>query len=390
MNRNDALAQRADEAFRTAFGRAPALLCFAPGRVNLIGEHTDYNDGFVLPAALPLGTVVALAPHADARVRCVAPDVSADVETVRLDAVLARAATGHWSNHLRGVLAARAAAGAENPGADVAIVGNLPQGAGLSSSASLGVAMALGFSRLAGVEPQPGAVALARQAQWSEHHYVGCQCGIMDQLVSAAGQNGAALLIDCRSLAVEPVPLDPDLRIVVLHSGVKRGLVDSEYNLRRQQCEAAARHFGVASLRDIDAGAFEQGSTGLDPVLRRRARHVLGENARTLAAVQALREGNLRVLGECLRASHASLRDDFEVSVPPVDALADVLNEALAGEGGARMTGGGFGGCLVAVTRAEGVAVLEQAAAMHFSRRGERLPLFLAVRPARGALLLGP
>jgi galactokinase len=314
MNRNDALAQRADEAFRTTFGRAPALLCFAPGRVNLIGEHTDYNEGFVLPAALPLGTVVALAPRGDALVRCVAPDVSADVETLRLDAVVARAGTGHWSNHLRGILAARA----------------------------------------------------------------------------AAGQDGAALLIDCRSLAVEPVPLDPDLRIVVLHSGVKRGLVDSEYNLRRQQCEAAARHCGVASLRDIDAGAFEQGSAGLDPVLLRRARHVLGENARTLAAVQALREGNLRVLGECLRASHASLRDDFEVSVPPVDALADVLNAALAGEGGARMTGGGFGGCLVAVTRAEGVPVLEQAAAMHFARRGERLPLFLAVRPARGALLLGP
>ena len=390
MNRNDALAQRADEAFRATFGRAPTLLCFAPGRVNLIGEHTDYNDGFVLPAALPLGTVVALAPRGDALVRCVAPDVSADVETLQLTALVPRTAPGHWSNHLRGVLAARTSAGMATPGADIAIVGNLPQGAGLSSSASLGVALALGFARLAGVEPQPEAVALARQAQWSEHHYVGCQCGIMDQLVSAAGEDGAALLIDCRSLAVEPVALDPDLRIVVLHSGVKRGLVDSEYNLRRQQCEAAARHFGVASLRDIDAGAFEQGSTGLDPVLLRRTRHVLGENARTLAAVQALREGNLQVLGECLRASHASLRDDFEVSVPPVDALADVLNDALAGEGGARMTGGGFGGCLVAVTRAEGVPVLEQAVAMHFARRAEHVPFFLAARPSRGALFLEP
>ena len=252
------------------------------------------------------------------------------------------------------------------------------------------MALALGLSRLAGVEAQPGTVTLAQQVQWSEHHYVGCQCGIMDWLVSAAGQDDAALLIDCRSLVVEPAGLGADLRIVVLHSGVRRSLVDSEYNLRWQQCEAAARHFGVASLRDVDAGVFEQGSAGLDPVLRRRARHVLGENARTFAAVQALREGNLRVLGECLRASHASLRDDFEVSVPPVDALVDFLTDELAGEGGARMTGGGFGGCLVALIRAAEVPVLEQAVATHFARRGEHVPFFLAVRPARGALVLEP
>lgn len=388
MNRNDVLARRADEVFRAAFGHAPALLCFAPGRVNLIGEHTDYNDGFVLPAALPLGTVVALAPRRDAVVRCVAPDVSADVQTVRLDAAIPRAAQGHWSNHLRGILGARASAGMPNPGADVAVVGNLPQGAGLSSSASLGVALALGFSRLVGAEPQPGAVVLARQAQWSEHHYVGCQCGIMDQLVSAAGMGGAALLIDCRSLAVEPVPLGADLRIVVLHSGVRRGLVDSEYNLRRQQCEAAARHFGVASLRDLDADALKHGSAGLDPVLLRRARHVFGENARTLAAARALREDDLRTLGECLRASHASLRDDFEVSVPPVDALADLLNDSLGDEGGARMTGGGFGGCLVAVTRAARVPDIEQAAGRHFAQRGGQMPFFMALRPGGGAEII--
>ena len=387
MSERASLEASATHGFRAAFGRGPELLCFAPGRVNLIGEHTDYNEGFVLPAALPLGTCIALARRDDGVVHCTAPDVSAERVSIGIGTPIARAASGHWSNHLRGILAARAAAGARDSGADIAIVGNLPQGAGLSSSASLGVALALGLARLAG-EPHPGVVPLARDAQWSEHHFVGCRCGIMDQLAAAGGQQDAALLIDCRTLAIEAVPVHPDLRIVVLHSGVRRGLVDSEYNLRRAQCEAAARHFGLASLRDLEDSVLARGAAGLDPVLWRRARHVVSENTRTQVAVSALRDGNLRALGESLRASHASLRDDFEVSVPRVDALADLLNDVLAGEGGARMTGGGFGGCLVAVTRAARVTDLEHAVRAHFARKNASMPLFLSVRPAGGAMVV--
>jgi galactokinase len=269
---------------------------------------------------------------------------------------------------------------------DIAIAGNVPQGAGLSSSASLGVALALGFTRLAGTPVQ--AAELARMAQWSENHYVDCACGIMDQLASACGREGHALLIDCRSLEVRPVPLPPAASIVIVHSGVRRGLVDSAYNERRRQCEQAAAHYGVPALRDLDHAGLQGGRTGLDDLCWRRARHVVGENARALEAAAALQRGDLAAFGALMAASHRSLADDFEVTVPAVDALVALMGDVIGAAGGVRMTGGGFGGCVVAVLPEEGVAALREAVARGHQRADGEVPLFLAVRPVEGARVL--
>jgi galactokinase len=190
---------------------------------------------------------------------------------------------------------------------------------------------------------------IALLAQQAENQFVGCQCGIMDQLISARGQAGHALLIDCRSLQAQPVPLPAGLAVLIVHSQVKRGLVDSAYNERRRQCEAAARHYGVAALRDVNLARLEAGAAGLDPLVLRRARHIVTENQRTLDAAQALAAGDLQGLGLLMAQSHASMRDDFQITVPAVDQLVEIVQAALAGEGGARMTGGGFGGCVVAL-----------------------------------------
>lgn len=382
-----ALIQRVRDGFSKQYGRDPDLLVHAPGRVNLIGEHTDYNDGFVLPCAIPFGTVVALGARGDDRIAAVALDLDEATDSFDLASAPARLAEGHWANHLRGVATALPHFGLSATGADIAIAGNVPKGAGLSSSASLGVALGLGLSTLSGHD-MPDRIGLARAAQWSEHHYVGCACGIMDQLASACSDDGAALLIDCRSSVGEAVPVPTDAAIVIVHSGVVRGLVDSAYNERRAQCEAAARHYRVAALRDVDLAALEAARSGLDDLSYRRARHVVSENARTIEAAEALRAGNLFKLGDLMRASHASLRDDFEVTVPQVDALADAMNAAIGAEGGARMTGGGFGGCLVAVLPQSRVDALCDAIRSHWNAKGIDPQLLIAVRPSAGAALL--
>lgn len=387
MSIDPGLVERVRKGFVAHYGREPDLLAHAPGRVNLIGEHTDYNDGFVLPCAIPFGTVIALRRRDDSNIHAVALDLDAATDRFNLSTAPDRLAEGHWANHLRGVATALPHFGLSASGADITIAGNVPQGAGLSSSASLGVALGLGLSVLAGNEA-PERVALARAAQWSEHHYVGCACGIMDQLASACSTDGRALLIDCRSNRGEAVPVPTDAAIVIVHSGVVRGLVDSAYNERRMQCESAARHYGVAALRDLDPAALQAGRSGLDDISYRRARHVVSENSRTIEAANALRAGDLRHLGDLMRASHASLRDDFEVTVPQVDALADAMNSAIGSTGGARMTGGGFGGCLVAVLPSHGVDALCSAIRAHWDAKGIDHQLLIAVRPAAGAALL--
>lgn len=356
----------------------------APGRVNLIGEHTDYNDGFVLPCAIPFGTVAALARRDDDRIETVALDLDArDAFSLKDTPQLA---DGEWANHVHGVAAGLPEFGLLVKGADIAIAGNVPQGAGLSSSASLGVALGLGLSALAGDEPDRQ--ALARTAQWSEHHYVGCACGIMDQLASACGADGQTLLIDCRSLEIRPVPLPADAVIMIVHSGVTRELADSAYNERRAQCEAAARHYGVTALRDLDVETLEAGRAGLDEITFRRARHVVTENARTLAAADAMARGDLVALGQVMRGSHASLRDDFEVTVPAVDGLVETMAEAIGEEGGVRMTGGGFGGCVVAVLPRARVSAVHNALAAHWLRQDFTSPLQMETRPVSGAYLV--
>lgn len=384
MTVDTAFLERTKTGFAKTFGYTPELIAYAPGRVNLIGEHTDYNDGFVLPCALPFGTAVALSARRDGEVNGVAIDIGNAIDRFNLSRSVPPAPAGSWANHLRGVVAAMAGAGHPLTGADIAISGNIPRGAGLSSSASLGIALARGLAALAGGSG-PDNIEIAKAAQWSEHHYVGASCGIMDQLASACGRAGHALLIDCRSLSIEPVPIPPDVRILVVHSGVERNLAAGAYNERRAQCEAAARHYGVGALRDLTFEALELNLLGLDETSYRRARHVVLENARTLETASALAVGDIERAGTLMRESHASLRDDFEVTVPAVDALVEALADAIGSAGGVRMTGGGFGGCVVALVRATACDAVDEALQRFWRSRGRSATLRLWVTASDGA-----
>ncbi|MFN4323046.1 MAG: galactokinase, partial [Aeromonas media] len=236
---------------------------------------------------------------------------------------------------------------------NLVVSGNVPQGTGLSSSASLEVAIGQAFKEAQGLAISQAEIAL--NGQQAENQFVGCNCGIMDQMISASGERDHALLLDCRTLETRLIPMPADLAVLIVNSNVRRGLVDSEYNTRRQQCETAARHYGVKALRDLDLAALEAGKAGLDEACYRRARHVVGENARTLAAADALASGDLVRLGELMGQSHAAMRDDFEITVPPIDGLVEIIKAEIGTEGGVRMTGGGFGGCVVALLRPERV-----------------------------------
>lgn len=381
---NQALVERARAGLRQHLGREAEGCAFAPGRVNLIGEHTDYNEGFVLPCAIDAGTVVAHASREDGEVRVVALDEQGGpLDQFEVGTTPSPLPSGHWANHVRGMAAALRREGTLRGGADLVIAGNVPRGAGLSSSASLGVALALALRVEA---PQP--LEAARMAQWSEHHYVGCQCGIMDPLVAAAASAGSALLIDCRDGAWRDVTIPEGVGILVAHSGVTRELAGGAYNLRREECARAARHLGVGALREVDMVVLQSPLPGLEEAAWRRARHVVGENARTQQAAEALAAGDLRTLGDLLRASHASLRDDFEVTVPEVDALVEHLNAAITdgldGQGGVRMTGGGFGGCVVALAPTDALAGLAGVARAALLAAGVARPLVFQSRPGPG------
>ncbi|MCG6283624.1 galactokinase, partial [Vibrio diabolicus] len=232
-------------------------------------------------------------------------------------------------------------------GANIAVIGNVPQGAGLSSSAALEVVIGQTFKALFSLAISQAEIAL--NGQQAENQFVGCNCGIMDQLISAEGQANHALLIDCRSLETQAVSMPEDMAIVIINSNKKRGLVDSEYNTRRQQCEEAAQIFGVKALRDVTIETFEGGGGGGGELVAKRARHVITENDRTLAAAQALRANDMTTLGQLMAASHASMRDDFEITVKEIDTLVDIVKQVIGDQGGVRMTGGGFGGCVVAL-----------------------------------------
>lgn len=335
-----ALDDRLRAGFATAFGGAPEGVARAPGRVNLIGEHTDYNDGFVLPVAIDAETRVAWRRAAGTGMTVAALDYGGVPQAIGDDGP-------RWAAYVRAVAAACAEAGIAPPGLEIAIAGDIPQGSGLSSSASLEVALVIAFAAAAGQRLDPSEAA--RIAHRAETEFVGVRCGIMDQLASAAGVAGAALRIDCRSLAVAPVALPDQLALLIVQSGVVRGLVDGAYNARRAECEAAARLLGVPALCDATLGGLEAARRAMPDLLYRRARHVITENERVHAAARALGVGDLAALGALMAASHASMRDDFAITVPPVDDLVAVLAEAIGEAGGARMTGGGFGGAVVAL-----------------------------------------
>lgn len=379
--------QRVLAAFSKAYGSTPAVVAQAPGRVNLIGEHTDYNDGYVLPCALDFATLVAAGKRDDDQIHVVAADFADACDQFGAALPIAHHPQGGWPDYVRGVLSVLRAAGMPACGVNLAIAGNVPLGAGLSSSASLEVALCVALRQLFGLE-QFDNQTLARLAQRAENQFVGCQCGIMDQLISACGQAGHALLIDCRSLATTPVPMPAGVAIMIVESKVRRGLVDGEYNLRRQQCEAAALAMGVNKLRDASLSLLEQYSATLDATIARRARHIITDSARAEQAVVALASGDLQRMGELMAASHISMRDDFAITVPAIDQLVELLQQAIGPQGGARMTGGGFGGCAVALLPAQQVDAVRAHVLAHYrSPEGEQAVVHVCY-PAAGAGLL--
>lgn len=342
------------EQFIRQFHAEPSDVSYAPGRVNLIGEHTDYNDGLVFPAAINYGTWIAFRPRSDRKVRAYAVaydqwgEFSIDHLNVNPDAM--------WLNYLQGVAQALMQRDIPVRGADLVIFGNVPQGAGLSSSASLEIALCPVLADA----PLTGETA-AKVGQAAENNFVGTQCGIMDQLISARGVAGHALRIDCQDLSCQPCPLPDSHEILIINSAVRRGLVDSEYNTRRQQCERAAAHFNVPTLRHVSLEQLLSAQSNLPDDVFRRARHVLTENQRVDALAEALAQADWPAVRKHMSASHASMRDDFEITVPAIDWLVEQLQTQLGDTGGARMTGGGFGGCVVALApTGTGLKLFEQ------------------------------
>jgi galactokinase len=336
------LQARVTGAFRSRYGADPAFVVRAPGRVNLIGEHTDYNDGFVFPMAIDRAAWIALRPRSDGRV--VATSLDFD-ETREFDlGMLGKKETDGWVEYLKGTAWALQGAGNALTGFDGVIAGDVPLGAGLSSSASIEMATARAFAAVSGLRWEPAPMALLGQK--AENKWVGVNCGIMDQLISAAGVEDKALLIDCRSLETQAVPLPRGTVVVVLDTSTRRGLVDSAYNERRAQCEAAAKLFGVKALRDVTSAQLAARAAELDPVTLRRARHVVTEDERTLAAAEAMRGSDAARLGTLMNESHESLRYDFEVCNDGLNVMVDEARHA-PGCFEARMTGAGFGGCAV-------------------------------------------
>ncbi len=293
------LKDKTQSLFAEKFGYPATHVIQAPGRVNLIGEHTDYNDGFVLPCAIDYQTVISCAKRDDRKVRVIAADYGNETDEFSLDAPIVTHDSQQWSNYVRGVVKHLQKRNKNFGGADLVISGNVPQGAGLSSSASLEVAVGTVFQQLYHL-PLDGA-QIALNGQEAENQFVGCNCGIMDQLISALGKKEHALLIDCRSLGTKAVPLPKGAAVVIVNSNFKRTLVGSEYNTRRQQCETGARFFQQPALRDVTLNEFNKVAHELDPIVAKRVRHVLTENARTVEAASALAKGDLKRMGELMR-----------------------------------------------------------------------------------------
>ncbi len=339
---------RAVAGFVARFGEAPAAVVRSPGRVNLIGDHTDYSGGFVLPIAINRGLWLALRPRRDRMVRIWA-ELTGEWAEFSLDRLEDHRG---WVAYVEGVAFALVDDGKVLGGFEGVLTSDLPAGAGLSSSAALELVAARAFSTVSAVAWDP--VAMALVGQRAENDWVGMNCGIMDQLICAVGEPGHAMLIDCRSLEVTPTPIPPEAAVVVLDTMSRRELVDSAYNERRAACEAAATAFGVEVLRDLDMETLTGHTDRLDPVVFRRARHVLNENAATLGAAAALGTGDLELAGALMNGSHESLASDYEVSTPELDAMAAAARRA-PGCFGARMTGAGFGGSVVALVAADQV-----------------------------------
>ncbi len=353
------------EKFRASFF-ASATIYRAPGRVNLIGEHTDYNDGFVLPAAIGFYCWVAAAPRRDRRLVIHSENFNETVEA-NLDS-LSAIAKNHWSDYPFGVAWAVQNAGKRLKGANLLISGDVPLGAGLSSSAAIEVAVGFALLHQSGLPIDR--LELAQMCQKAENEFVGARCGIMDQFVACQGRASHALLLDCRSLEYKPVKLSPGITLMICNTMVKHELASGEYNRRRADCEEAVRTLRkvlpeIRALRDVTLPQLEQHRALLNPKVYSRCHHVVTEDNRTQSAVRAFESGDLRVLGQLMRESHRSLRDDYEVSCKELDQLVETA-AAQPGVIGARMTGGGFGGCTINVVESAAVEAFQQTVAAEY------------------------
>jgi galactokinase len=377
---------RLQREFQSLYGKAPRLFS-APGRVNLIGEHTDYNEGFVLPMAIERRTYVAGAANGTRRIRVKSLTVRQAFE-IDLE-VPGPKQRGSWLDYIEGTARALLERGIPVAGADLLIDSDVPTGAGVSASAALELAVGLALSVLGGTA-EPDRVKLALAGQAAEHEYVGTLCGIMDQYIASLGREDAALLIDCRSLETTIVPIQlNDVSVLICDTRVKHELSSSEYNLRRAECLRASSILaqflpGTSSLRDVSVADLERFATELPDVVRRRARHVVTENARTLAAVDALGKGDLHAMGRLMAESHVSLRDDYQVSCQELDVAVEVAS-AEAGVYGSRMTGGGFGGCTVSFVDNDAVARVSASVKAAFAARGWSEPELFASKACEGA-----
>jgi len=367
--------------FQSHFNAKPQFIVRAPGRVNLIGEHTDYNDGFVLPMAIDHAVWLALRARTDGKVRI----HSLDLETESAFDLHSLTRGTDWIEYPKGVASELMKAGYKLPGFDAVMTGDVPRGAGLSSSAAVELATARAFAAISGFEWN--APLMAKIAQKAENQWVGVNCGIMDQMASAACKEGYALFLDCRSLEIQHAPLPKGVSIVILDTSTRRGLVDSAYNERRSQCEEAARWFGVKALRDVSVEEFENKKSGLNEIAAKRAKHIVTENERVLEAIEVMKNGNVTRLGELFNASHDSLRDDFEVTNDALNVMVECAREQMSCYG-ARMTGAGFGGCAVALVEEEKAEAFSQAVSAAYRQRSGLEASVYVCKASEGASIL--
>lgn len=354
------------QQFLSLYGAPAQGIAAAPGRVNLIGEFTDYNDGFVLPCSLEFRTQVMFKERDDNIITVHSLNYPGEKDSFSVDEEITEGQS-QWGNYIRAVTYVLKRAGYTLRGADLLIDSNLPQGSGLSSSAALEVAVGGMFNHIAQLGLPPEQIALFGQE--AENDFMHCQCGIMDQLISAKGENGHALLIDCENLATKSVKVPDDLNIVIVNSNYPRKLVDSEYNQRRIDCEQAAVKMGVETLRQATMAGLQAVKATLSENEYKRAHHVISENDRVIVATTALQNNDMDALRTLMAASHQSLKHDFEVTVPATDGLVEICKEAMGERGAVRMTGGGFGGAIVCLCRDAEVPLIKAAVEKHYFER---------------------
>ncbi len=380
-------AERTRAYFVKCFGKPPGWIAAAPGRVNLIGEHTDYNNGFVLPMAIDRYTIVAGGGNYS-RHATLHSITTGDTLNIGLQGSLERGEPA-WGNYVRGVIAGFRKKKIKISGFDAVINSDVPLGGGLSSSAALEVAMATFLEALTEHKLDP--IKKALLCQHAEHEFARVPCGIMDQFTSVLAKEKHLLLIDCQSQAVQWVPMtDKSITVMIINTNVRHKLVDGEYAKRRAECQTAAHKMKIKSLRDADMAMLERNQPQLDPVVFRRARHIITENARTLEAVEAFKKSNWPRVGELMYASHASLREDYAVSCAELDAVVEIAQSIGAKDGmiGCRMTGAGFGGCAVALVESAASHRISREIADAYEMKTDRQATFFCSGPAGGARLL--